>query len=127
MTRLSELQCGAIDEARRSLEDAGMSAVEAPRRARDCTRRANWLRERFPDARLPDVEGLMKLFERRAVKSHDWSLVPGRYVGVAPEESDGDPDFEEVLRPIQIGPKGLNEKATALAARIVRNLQVLRA
>ena len=125
MTRLMELQCGAIGEARRSLEDARPSAVEAPRRARDGIRRADWLRERFPDARLPNVERLVKLLEHGAVESHDWSQTPGRYVSVAPEEGDGDFDFEETPRSIHIDLKGLNEEAERLAARIARNFEAL--
>ena len=125
MTRLMELQCGAIGEARRSLEDARPSATEAPRRARHFVRRADWLREHFPEARLRDVEGPVKLFERGAVESHDWCLTPGRYVGVAPEEGDGDLDFEEALRAIHIDIKKLNEEAAALAAQIARNFEVL--
>ena len=108
MTRLMELQGGAIGEARRSLEDARPSAVEAPRRARDFIRRADWLRERFPDARLPDVGGLVKLVDRAEIAAHECSLTPGRYVGVAPEEEDEDFDFEEVLRSIHIDLKSLN-------------------
>ena len=124
MTWLMELQCGAIGKARRSLEDARPSAVEATRRARHFVRRADWLRERFPDARPPDVEGLMKLFERGAVESHVWSPTPGRYVGVALEEEDADFDFEEALRTIYIDIKRLNE-AAGLATRIVRNFELL--
>ena len=124
MTRLMELQCGAIGEARRSLEDARPSAVESPRRARHFVRRADWLRERFPDARLCDVEGLVKLVDRAEIEAHDWSLTPGRYVGVAPGEEDGF-DFEEALRSIHIDLKGLNEEAMALAARIARNFEEL--
>ena len=119
-----ELQCGAIGEARRSLEDARPSAVEAPRRARHFVRRADWLRERFPEARPPDVEGPVKLVECGAVESHVWSLTPGRYVGVALEEEDADFDFEEPLRTIHIDIQGLNE-AAGLATRIVRNFEVL--
>ena len=121
MTRLMELQCGAIGEARRSLEDARPSAVEAPRRARDFIRRADLLRERFPDARLPNVERLVKLFERGEAESHEWSLTPGRYVGVAPEEADF--DFEEALRSVHIGSKRLNEQAEKLAERIARSYE----
>ena len=125
MIRLMELQCGAIGKRRRSLEDARPSAVETTHPARDFVPRATWLRERFPDAKLPDGGGMAMLFERNAVESHDWSLTPGRYVGVAPEEGDEDFDFEEALRSIHIELKGLNEEATALVARIVRNFQVL--
>ena len=83
------------------------------------------MRECFPDARLCDVEELVKLFERGKVESHGWSLTPGRYVGVAPEEEDGDIDFEEEVRSIHIDLKGPNKEATALAAQIARNFQAL--
>ena len=32
--------------------------------------------------------GLVKLVSRAEIEEHDWSLTPGRYVGVAPEEVD---------------------------------------
>ena len=47
---------------------------------------------------MRDVEGLVKRVDRATIASHDWSLTPGRYVGVAPEEADEDFDFEEALR-----------------------------
>ena len=31
-------------------------------------------------------KGLVKLVDRKELKENDWSLTPGRYVGVAPEE-----------------------------------------
>ena len=95
-----------IGKARRSLESARASAVEALRRARHFVQQADWLQERFPDARLRDVEGLVKLVERGEVEAHDWSLTPGRYVGVAPEEEDEDFDFEEALRSIHLDLQG---------------------
>ena len=88
-------------------------------------RQADWLQVRFPGAELRDVEGLVKLVDRREIEAHDWSLTPGRYVGVAPEEEEEDFDFEEALRSIHIDLKGLNEEAAALAARIVRNFAEL--
>ena len=115
------MQHGAIGEARRSLDDARASATEAPRRARDFLRRADWLRERFTDAGFPDVEGLVKLVDRAEIKAHDRSLTPGRYVGVAPEGGEEDFDFEEALRAIHLDLEGLNEEAEKLAARIARN------
>ena len=59
----------------------------------------------------------MKLVSRAEIEKHDWSLTPGRYVGVAPEE--------EALRSIHIDLQGLNEEATALTARIARNFEEL--
>ena len=62
---------------------------------------------------------------RAEMEEHDWSLTPGRYVGVAPEEVDEDFDFEEALRSIHIDLKGLNEEAVQLAARIAKNFEEL--
>ena len=72
-----------------------------------------------------NIEGLVKLVSRAEIEKRDWSLTPGRYVGVAPEEEDEDFDFEEALRSIHIDLQGLNEEATALTARIARNFEEL--
>ena len=50
-------------------------------------RHAHWLTERFTEGELRDVEGLVKLAARAEIAANDWSLTPGRYVGVAPEDS----------------------------------------
>ena len=114
-----------ISKARRSLEGARASAVEALRQTRYFVRQADWLQERFPEAKLRDVEGLVKLVDCSKIEAHDWSLTPGRYVGVAPEEEDEEFDFEEALRSIHIDLNGLNEEAVELAARIARNFEEL--
>lgn len=36
----------------------------------------------------------MRLVDIADIEAADWSLTPGRYVGVAPEEVDEDFDFE---------------------------------
>ena len=91
-------------------------------------RQADWLQERFPEARLRDVEGLVRLVDRAEVEAHDWSLTPGRYVGVAPEEEDEDFDFAETIRSIHMDLDELNEEAeeaAELAAQIARNFEEL--
>jgi type I restriction enzyme M protein len=70
------------------VEAARSEAVEALRKARYFVRQADWLQERFPNATLRDVEGLVKLVDRSAIVAQDSSLTPGRYVGVAPEQQD---------------------------------------
>ena len=55
----------------------------------------------------------------------DWSLTPGRYVGMAPEKEDEDFDFEEALRAIHVELAGLNDEAAELAAKIARNFEEL--
>ena len=111
--------------ARRALEDERHDAVEALQWVRYFVRQADWLQERFPEAEQRDVEGLVKRVDRSEIKAHDWSLTPGRYVGVAPEEEDADFDFEEAMRAIHIDLQGLNEEAVALAARIAGNFKEL--
>lgn len=114
-----------VNRARKALDEARAAAVEALRQARYFVKQAGWLQERFPDAVLRDVDGLVKRVDRATIAAHDWSLTPGRYVGVAPEDTDEDFDFEEALRAIHIDLQGLNEEAVELAARIARNLEGL--
>ena len=110
-----------INATRRELEDVRVATVEALRRARHYVREADWLQERFPDAGLRDVEGLVKLVDLSDIEALDWSLTPSRYVGLAPEEMDEDFVFEETMRAIHIEMNELNEEAVELAARIARN------
>jgi type I restriction enzyme M protein len=114
-----------VNKARKTLEEARAAAVEALQPARYFVKQADWLQERFPDGVLRDVEGLVKHVDRAAISAHDWSLTPGRYVGVAPEEPDDDFDFEEALRAIHIDLKGLNEEASELASQIAKNFEEL--
>jgi type I restriction enzyme M protein len=113
-----------VNKTRKALEAARAEAVTL-RLARYFVRQADWLQERFPEAKLRDVEGLVKLVDRAAIKAHDRSLTPGRYVDVVPEEQDEDFDFEEALRALHIDLKGLNEGAAELAERIAQNFEEL--
>ncbi|MGV8110317.1 N-6 DNA methylase [Methanospirillum sp.] len=88
-------------------------------------KQAHWLVERFPDGSYRDVEGLVKCVSRSEIEANDWSLTPGRYVGVAPEEVDEEFDFEEALRDIHIELEGLNAEAAELAGVIQKNFKEL--
>lgn len=114
-----------VNKVRKALDEARAAAVEALRQARYFVKQADWLQDRFPEAVLRDVEGLVKRVDRANIEAHDWSLTPGRYVGVAPEETDEDFDFEEALRSIHVDLKGLNEEAAELVARITKNFEEL--
>jgi len=109
----------------KNFDDERKAAVEQLKQVRYIFKQAHWLQERFPDAALRDVEGLVKLVDIAEIKANDWSLTPGRYVGVAPEIEDEDFDFEETLRDIHIELKGLNEEAALLAAQIQKNFEEL--
>lgn len=109
----------------KELDDLRKETVEQLKQVRYIFKQAHWLQERFPDAELCDVEGLVKLVDIEEIKANDWSLTPGRYVGVAPELEDEDFDFEETMRDIHIELKGLNEEATILATKIQKNFEEL--
>ena len=109
----------------KELDGQRKEAVEQLKEVRYIFKQAHWLQERFPDAELCDVEGLVKLVDIEELEANDWTLTPGRYVGVAPEIEDEDFDFEETLRNIHIELKGLNEEAVVLAAQIQKNFEEL--
>ena len=111
--------------ARRAIDDVRQRVVAQLEQVGYFWRQARWLTERFPDAKLRDVEGLVKLVDRAEIEANDWSLTPGRYVGVAPEEADEDFDFAEALRDIHVELKALNAEAVTLATTIQKNFEEL--
>lgn len=86
---------------------------------------AHWLLSRFPEGRLRDVQGLVKLVDHVELAENDYSLTPGRYVGVPAEVEDDDFDFEEALREIHLELDGLNTEASELAEVIAKNFEEL--
>jgi len=114
-----------ITRARKVADEARRLAVEHLKQVRYFLRQARWLTERFPEAKLRDVEGLVKLVGRAEIEANDWSLTPGRYVGVSPEEEDEGFDFEEALRDIHVELEDLNAEAAQLAATIKKNFEEL--
>lgn len=135
LVETSENECNARDSdawagrditrARKAADEARSLAVEQLKQVRYFWKQAHWLTERFPEAILCDVEGLVKLVDRAEIEVNDWSLTPGRYVGVAPEEEDEDFDFEEALRDIHVELEDLNAEAVQLAATIKKNFEEL--
>ena len=84
---------------------------------------ARWLQQRFPNAALCDVEGLVKLVDLKELAENNWSLSPSRYVGVAPEEEAEDFDFDDTIRKIHFELRELNEEAADLAKQIDHNFE----
>ncbi|MBK8805199.1 MAG: N-6 DNA methylase [Bacteroidales bacterium] len=83
-------------------------------------KQAHWLTSRFPEGIYTDVEGLCKVVSQTEIEAKDWSLSPGRYVGVN-TATDDDFDYEERLAEIHIELEGLNEEAKNLATTIQEN------
>ena len=109
----------------KQLDGERKSAVEQLKRPVYFHRQVVWLQDRFPEAELRDVPGLVKLVDRAEIKAADWSLTPGRYVGVAPAEEDEAFDFEQTIREIHAELADLNREAAALAAKIQENFENL--
>ncbi len=87
-------------------------------------KQAHWLTSRFPQGIYTDVEGLCKVVSQKEIEAKDWSLSPGRYVGVD-TATDDDFDYEERLNEIHIELDGLNEEAIALAKTISENFKTI--
>lgn len=85
---------------------------------------ADWLEERFPDGKYRNVEGLVKAVTREEIAANDWSLTPGRYVGVA-ETDDNDEDFAEKFASFHEKLRKLNAEAATLAKKIDANFKEL--
>lgn len=132
---LAEKELGAKDDdmwptreigrARKALDAARVVAVERLKRVRHFQRHAAWLVERFPEARYRDVTGLCKVVTRAEIEAADWSLTPGRYVGVAPLVEDEVFDFAEAIREILSELADLNNLATGRSEQIQSRLASL--
>ena len=114
-----------ISNFKKEAEEARDTAVNQLKLARYFHHQAEWLVERFPEEKLRNVEGLVKLVDKDELKENDWSLTPGRYVGVAPEEEDPDFDFGETMRTIHVELEVLNKQAAELANKISENYKKL--
>ena len=111
-----------INRARKALDVAQDGAVEQLKLVGYFWRQAKWLTVRFPDVELRDVEGLVKLVDLAEIKANDWSLTPGRYVGVAPKEEEEGFVFGDAIHAIHEELEELNREAVTLAKEIQDNL-----
>jgi len=102
----------------KQLDEERKAAVEQLKQTAYVHRQIAWLQERFPNAELQAVPGLVRLVDRSEIEAADWSLTPGRYVGVAPAEVDDDFDFEQTLRDIHVELADLTREAFDIAAKI---------
>lgn len=99
---------------RKALEEARHGAIEAIRRVLYFMQQVHWLQSRFPDAVFVLVPGLCRVVDVGEIEVQDWSLTPGRFVGMAPAEED----VEGRLWALHEELAGLNEEAAELAGRI---------
>jgi type I restriction enzyme M protein len=81
-----------------------------------------WLNERFPNGVYEDVTGLCKAATLKEIEEQDYSLNPGRYVGVVIEE-DGltEAEFLAEMKQRHTSLSELNQKASELEELINQN------
>ncbi len=107
------------------MEEAHENALETIKQTLYFHKQIGWHIKHFPDAKLIDVAGLVKLADTSEIEGNDYSLTPGRYVGVAPEEEDEDFDFEQTMQEIHQELGQLNDESEKLAEIIQSNFEEL--
>ena len=89
----------------------------------------DWLTERFPDGKYRDVVGLCRVAKiegEDGIKDQDYSLNPGRYVGVVIKD-DGltQDEFKQRMMAYYTELSKLKEEAYGLESKITENLKEL--
>lgn len=89
----------------------------------------DWLLKRWPEGKYQDVIGLCKVAKLEGedgIIDQDYSLNPGRYVGVVIED-DGmtEEEFAETMKTGYTRLKTLNTEAEKLMAEIEKNMKIL--
>ena len=83
---------------------------------------AKWLYEKFGEGEYQDIPGLCKITSRREIEDKGYSLTPGAYVGVAPQEDDG-VDFAERMKEIHKELLSLQAESNQLMETISKNME----
>jgi type I restriction enzyme M protein len=83
------------------------------------------LADAFPQNKYRNVPGLCKVASRNEIEAQDWSLNPGRYVGVAAGQQEDEEEFRTKLETLQEELETLNAEATQLQRQIARNVAEL--
>jgi len=102
-------------------------AVDVCKRVGYFITQGHWLLSRFPQGLYEDVPGLCKAVTQAEIAANDYSLTPGRYVGVAlsVEDDDDGEAFRTRMMEIHSELAELNEKTAILAERIMSSFEEL--
>jgi type I restriction enzyme M protein len=116
----------ATDRKTRALKAALEELHKEVKNAEMFYKHIHWLQERFPKAEYEDVTGLCKLASPAEVEEQEYSLNPGRYVGVVIEE-DGKTEEEFIQSLLRLNAElaDRNLEAESLQGIIDRNIRVL--
>ena len=116
----------ATDRKTKALKTALEALHKEVKNAESFYQHIHWLQERFPKAEYEDVTGLCKLASPADVKEQEYSLNPGRYVGVVIEE-DGKTEEEYISGVLSVRDalEQAADTARILNKTIISNLNVL--
>jgi type I restriction enzyme M protein len=116
----------APDRKTKALKTALEELHKEVKNAENFYQHIHWLQERFPKAEYEDVTGLCKLASPADVKEQEYSLNPGRYVGVVIEE-DGKTEEEFISEILSITDEiaELTTAASKLDKNITANIKAL--
>ncbi len=109
----------------KQLDEQRRAAAEQLKHTAYFHRHIVWLQDRFPDAQIQPVPGLVRVVTRKEIAEADWSLAPSRHVGVAPQQEDEDFDFEQTITDIHDELSILNKESSGLARAIQKNFEEL--
>ena len=115
----------AADSKKNEAPSVRDAVLDALKQAVYFIHQVHWLHSRFPHGVFENVPGLCKAVTLDEIAANDYSLTPGRYVGVAAAAAEDEDDFHEKLREIHDELAELNDKAVALAGRIASNFEEL--
>ena len=115
----------AADSKKNEAPTVRDAVLDALKQAAYFIHQVHWLHSRFPHGWFEDVPGLCKAVTLDEIAANDYSLTPGRYVGVAAAAAEDEDDFAEKLREIHDELAELNDKAMELAGRIAGNFEEL--
>ncbi|MDG5854671.1 MULTISPECIES: type I restriction-modification system subunit M [Clostridium] len=125
---ISRLYEGKSDEFWKLIEEYKLAMEDAEDKSY-WQENIDWLLDRFPDGKYQDIIGLCKaatIEGEDGIKEQDYSLNPGRYVGVVIEE-DGltEEEFKAEMVSLSKELTQLNIDAKELERKIAENLQLL--
>ncbi|WP_330948768.1 class I SAM-dependent DNA methyltransferase [Virgibacillus sp. MG-45] len=125
INRLYEEDSESFYELIKEYEDSRESATSEEDK-KYFQKQIDWLLERFPDGKYQDVIGLCKVAKldgEDGIIEQDYSLNPGRYVGVVIEDDGMTADqFKDKISALNDELKQLNEQSKELEKRIEKNL-----
>jgi type I restriction enzyme M protein len=116
----------ATDRKTKALKSALEALHKEVKNAEIFYQHIHWLHQRFPKAEYEDVTGLCKLANQAEVREQEYSLNPGRHVGVLIEE-DGKTEEEFVSEILSLNDQldSLRKSAKGLETVIANNVRIL--